>query len=359
MNWGTAMKARQIPILLCAATALLAATACGGKKKSYDELGSSGLTTRTENLQANLRTFADKGVMVGQVYGTLQGVGWRNDTTGRSDLHSICDDSPACSSYELAGIEQGAKANADGFAFADIRRDVLRLFRRGGLPLLMWSAPDHHGDEQLLDGWLERLADFLASLHDGYGIKAPVVLFLFPLDDGAYTTRLSPEAYRTLFAHSIDRLRDLGVTNAIYGVSCTDQTGAVGDHLPDGVDVANLRVIQSKDEHLGAETYARRLEQSLGRFLPVAQERNLAVGITAGQESLPSDTLFSAVLLPMLHKHRLSYLLLGQNRGEAKDGRYCVPFPGLDNARIGDFMRFYNDEATIFLNTLNGLYLKH
>jgi hypothetical protein len=216
--------------------------------------------------------------MVGQVYGTLQGVGWRNDTTGRSDLHSICDDSPACSSYELAGIERGAKANADGFAFADIRRDVLRLFRRGGLPLLMWSAPDHHGDEQLLVGGLERLADFLASLHDGYGIKVPVVLFLFPLDDGAYTTRLSPEAYRTLFAHSIDRLRDLGVTNAIYGVSCTDQTGAVGAHLP------TCRRGQSpchpdKDEHLGARPMLAD-GTSLGRFLPWPGTQS-AWGITA------------------------------------------------------------------------------
>ena len=55
-------------------------------KSSYDEIGSSGLTTRTENLIANMHTIAEKGVLIGQMYGTLEGVGWKNDTTKYGDI---------------------------------------------------------------------------------------------------------------------------------------------------------------------------------------------------------------------------------------------------------------------------------
>ena len=57
--------------------ALVAFASCGEKKKkSYDEIAMSGLTTRTENLKTNLKAFANKGTLIGQMYGTLSGMGW-------------------------------------------------------------------------------------------------------------------------------------------------------------------------------------------------------------------------------------------------------------------------------------------
>ena len=54
----------------------LTISSCGNKKNSYDEIASSGRTTRTESLKSNLTTFTNKGVMIGQMYGTLEGIGW-------------------------------------------------------------------------------------------------------------------------------------------------------------------------------------------------------------------------------------------------------------------------------------------
>lgn len=45
--------------------ALLAFSSCGEKKKkSYDEIAMSGLTTRTENLKTNIKAYANKGTLI-------------------------------------------------------------------------------------------------------------------------------------------------------------------------------------------------------------------------------------------------------------------------------------------------------
>jgi len=132
---------KRTTLALLALAMLFVMASCGGKKKkSYDEVAMSGLTTRTENLCANLKAYADKGTIVGQVYGTLQGVGWQCDSD-RSDIHSVCGDRPAAVAYELAGVESGKKGNADNMPFDAIRRDVLANFRRGALVTMHWTVP--------------------------------------------------------------------------------------------------------------------------------------------------------------------------------------------------------------------------
>lgn len=330
---------------------------CGGKRKSYDEMGSHGLTTRTENLQANLHTFVNQGVIVGQQYGTLEGIGWRYDSTGRSDMKSICDDSPACSGYELCGIERGLKLNCDSIAFTSIRKDALQLFKHGGLVLMNWTAPDFQGDTEKLNAWTSRLADYLGSLQDGYGIKVPVVLLLYPLDGRSWYTRLSAADYRSLYEQTADRLKDLGVTNVVLGCSLSNLTSKeqAEDWIPEGIDVLNLSLLVAGKS---ATTYEAALKQQLGVLVGLAQEHNLVPGVTTGVEGLPDAQLFSRVLLPATQQYRLSYLLFGANRGEFREGRFCVPYPGCSNDLIEDFVQFYNAESTLFLNDLNGLYLK-
>lgn len=85
---------------------ILAITSCSKSKKTYEELGSSGLTTRTENLRRNLMAYEDRGVMLGQMYATAEGIGWQGDSC-RSDLNEVTGDNPAVVGYELAGIESG------------------------------------------------------------------------------------------------------------------------------------------------------------------------------------------------------------------------------------------------------------
>ncbi len=350
---------KRTTLALLALAMLLAMASCGGKKKkSYDEIAMSGLTTRTENLRANLKTYADKGTIVGQMYGTLQGVGWQCDSD-RSDMHSVCGDRPAAVGYELAGVESGKKANADGMPFDVVRRDVLANFRRGALVTLNWTVPDFRGDDDVLKQYVSRVADYLGSLHDDYGIKAPVVLFICPLTGKAWYDRLAADDYTKLYCKVQGMLDDADVSNVVYGYSETYPSATFLSRYPDSnVDVVNAVALAATGSGNNAD-YGKTLEEMVAKALPFAQEHNNAFGITVGEESVPHATVFSQALLPLLRNHRISYMMFGANRGEAADGHYFIPFPGCSNEAIQDFMQLYNDAATVFMKKLNGLYLKH
>lgn len=342
-----------------AAIVALLVASCGGKKKSYDELGDSGRTVRTENLEANLPRFVGKGVLIGQQYGTLRGIGWQGDSA-RSDFRSICNDRPAVNAYELCGIERGLKTNADSIPFSLISKDAVGFFRHGGLILMTWTAPNPNGNEQLLHGWVRKLAAYLGSLHDGYGIKAPVVLFPFPLSPGTWYARLSPQEYRRLYRQTVQWLRDEQVTNVLFGFSESfdGRPEHFGNRLPvDETQVINFTFVQPQAQANEA-AYRRVMERMVPAVVQLAQEYNKVAGITTGIEGLPDSTYFSSTLLPLLQQNRLSYVLLGSNHGEYAQKHFFAPWPGADNSLIKSFMTLYNDPSTIFLSSLNGLYLK-
>lgn len=349
------MRIKTIFLTLAVVTLLCG---CGSKgKKSYDEVGLDGLTERTENLRDNLRTFVNKGVIVGQMYGTIEGIGWKNDSA-RSDIYEITHDYPAVVGYRLDGIERGADANIDGLRFDDIRKNVIDYFHHNGLILMSWSAPEQTDDDKEIELWAQELARFFNSLQNGYGIKAPVVLFINPLKKGAWYDSLSKDDYTDLFDDIVDALKDKKVSNVLFGYSEEWNGEGLRGYYPDDISVINLSLLQNKD-NLDISKYDASLAKALPLLEAAAQDKGAAPGLTTGMESLPDSTFFTHHLLPQLQKNRLSYVMFGANQGDFKDGHYNVPFPGIDNSRIHDFNAMYNDKYTIFLSKLNGLYLKH
>lgn len=355
-------------VLISMALVFLLAS-CGGKKekKSYDEIGSSGLTTRTENLQTNIRSYMNNGIIVGQQYGTLEGVGWQGEAN-RSDIKGICDERPACIGYELAGIERGLKMNTDSLSFETIRKDMLDNYKHGALLLATWTIPNFKDDADLLEKYTEKMATYLASIQDGYGIKAPMVLFLYPLGTGQWYDKLSVKDYRTLYSKTTQLLRDADVTNVIFGYSYAGVTDGqtFAGRITDEVDMVNLTLLyaannQAANNQVGytKDGYATNLKTMTKILMQSAQERNMAAGLTTGIEGLSDSTYFSRTLLPVLHQSRLSYVMFGANRDEPKEGHHYVPYPGGGNIWINDFMQLYNDQEMIFLKRLNGLYLAH
>lgn len=344
------MNKLQVCIFL-AATLVLAS--CGGKneKKSYDEIGESGLTTRTENLAANIRTGAGNGVIIGQLYGTLQGVGWECDSA-RSDFFSICGEGPAATGYELRGIEIGSKINSDSLSFDDIRADVLEMFWRGGLVTMTWSIPDKAKDPESLKKYTAAIAKYFDSLQNDYGIKAPVVLFPMPLDGKSWYASLPSEEYLNLFHQITTQLHDLDVTNVIFGYS----TNGDLDRCPvDDIDVIELRDILANAD---SAQFEDRVLKTLPKVVSFAQEHMKAVGLTTGVEGCPSSEFFTQTMSAIVRNNRLAYVMFGRNYGDPKDGTFCVPYPGYGNEYISDFVMFHNEKSAIFIRHLNGLYLK-
>jgi len=337
---------------------VITVASCGHKKKtSYDEIGSSGMTTRTENLKANLRTYINKGILIGQQYGTLEGVGWQCDSD-RSDFQGICGDQPAVNGYELCGIERWQKINSDSLSFGNLRRDVMKNFHKGGLITMTWTAPDPKGNDDQLKEWTQQVAQFLNSLQDAYGIKAPIVLFLYPFNGHSWYCKLSKDNYSELYEKTANWLKDDKVTNVLFGYSTTpSDLKRQSIELPNAdIDVINLTLMSEK---MPADTtaYTCELNELLPLLTRTAHDNNMVPALTTGLEGLPLNNYFSQILMPAISKQRISYVLLGCNHGDSKQGHFYVPYPGCSNEKIHDFMDLYNHDGFIFLNHLNGLYL--
>ena len=343
--------------------ALMAFASCGEKKKkSYDKIAMSGLTTRTENLKTNIKAFANKGTLIGQMYGTLSGIGWNRweCDSDRCDMKALCGYRPAANGYELAGIESGKQQNADGIPFNAIREDVLNHFRKGGLLIMNWTMPNYNGNEDLLEEYAKQTAKYLDTLQDGYGIKAPVVLHLLPLDGKAWYCQLGKEDYIDLYKKLQSLLEDEEVTNVVYGYSETYQPGRqLMDRYPDHhIDVINVTYYQYKSV-INLPLFQKNIQTIIAQALPFAQEHNNAFGLTTGIESIGDSSVFSDILLPEVKQHHIAYLMMGRNQGEPIQEHYFTPYPGVENAKVHGFMQLVNDDITVFLEKLNGLYLEH
>lgn len=358
------MKIKHILILGLAFFAITSSlVSCSEKKKkSYDETAMSGLTTRTENLKTNLKAFANKGTLIGQMYGTLSGMGWKGwetDST-QSDIKAVCDFLPAVNGYELAGIEMGKQQNIDNIPVKAIRADVLKTFSKGGLIVMNWTMPSYQDNKEILKDYVKQMAKFLDSLQDGYGIKAPVVLNLLPIDGKAWYCKLSNDAYKELYKEIQSLLDDEEVNNVVYGYSETYLPGKkLMERYPDhNIDVINVTYLQP-NTNINLPLYAQSIKNLISEALPFAQDHNNAFGLTTGVESIGDSSIFSETLLPELKQHHIAYLLFGRNQGEPIDEHYYTPYPGISNAKTHGFMELVNDEVSIFLEKLNGLYLEH
>ena len=354
------MRIRYFLLILAA---LMAFSSCGEKKKkSYDKIAMSGLTTRTENLKTNIKSYAGKGTLIGQMYGTLSGIGWNRweCDSDRCDMKALCGYRPAANGYELSGIESGKQQNADGVPFKTIREDVLTHFRKGGLLIMNWTMPNYNGNEDLLEEYAKQVAKYLDTLQDGYGIKAPVILHLLPLDGKAWYCQLGKEDYIDLYKKLQSLLEDDEVTNVVYGYSETYQPGRqLMDRYPDHhIDVINVTYYQYKSA-IDLPLFKKNIQTIIAQTLPFAQEHNNAFGLTTGIESIGDSSVFSDILLPELKQHHIAYLMMGRNQGEPILEHYFTPYPGVGNAKVHGFMKLVNDDITVFLEKLNGLYLEH
>lgn len=352
------MKVRFLFIVL---VAILCSCHHAGTKKSYDEIGKSGLTTRTEYLRANLTRMAAHGMMVGHANGTVEGVGWRYDSL-HSDIQSCCDDYPAALTFELTGIEKDTPVNADTLLFSAVRQAILQHFKRGGLIVLRWGISTSTNATGLSRG-VRRAAAFLASLHDGYGIKVPVLLAIVPYSH-TYTANavLRADSYKNTYRQSVRALQQAGVTNALYLCSLNETMVAhaseIEAYYPGDVyvDALELNYIQTLD-HPQAAYYSAKMMPMLKCLSTFALAHGKPWGIRTGMEGIPDKEWWTTTLLPLLQPYKITYLMLGGNKGDRSQHHFCAPFPG--NSSTASFVHFYNDPRTLFMSDVNGLYLAH
>ena len=384
------------------ATAALLTAACGNnEKKADDPLADSGRTQRTENLLENLKAIGDSTVyLFGHHDDTVYGIGWAadysNDSTihQRSDVKSVCNDYPALLSFDLGHIELGDSLNLDGVPFQRIRQEILAHYDRGGMITLSWHVnnPLSGGTSWVADSlkstetktvaavleggekhdvflsWLDRVADFLNSLETPYGVKVPVLFRPWHEHTGSWfwwgQEHCTPEQYKALWQLTTSRLKDKGVVNALYAYSPgTEPDGNEAKYMEryPGDDVIDLIGLDCYCWAPEADTtqitnYATTLDKNLGMVCTIAKKRQKAVALTeTGYECLKKKDWWTATLALILERHPISYVLVWRN-AHNRENHFFAPYPGQQSA--SDFIRFYNDKRTLFLQDLNGLYLK-
>ena len=382
--------------------AALALCSCGGNQhKASDPLADSGRTARTEQLLENLKALGDSAVyLFGQHDATVYGIGWEADYTNdstihsRSDVKSVCNDFPALLSFDLGHIELGDERNLDGVPFSRIRQEIFAHYDRGGMITLSWHLDnplsggsswvadslrdvETHTVAAILEGgekhelfltWLDRVADFLNSLETPYGVRIPILFRPWHEHTGSWfwwgQQHCTAEQYKALWQLTVNRLKDKGVTNALYAYSPgTEPDGDKARYLEryPGDDIIDLVGLDCYCWAPEADTtqianYAANLDRNLATVCAIAKQHHKAVALTeTGYEGIKTDDWWTSTLAPVLSRHPVSYVLVWRNAHD-KPGHFFAPYPGHPSA--SDFVRFYNAPETLFLRDVNALYLQ-
>ena len=381
--------------------AALAIASCGGNQhKADDPLAPTGRTQRTENLLTSLKSLGDSTVyLFGHHDDTVYGIGWEadyeNDSTihTRSDVQSVCNDYPALLSFDLGHLELGDERNLDGVPFSRIRQEIIAHYDRGGMITLSWHAdnPLSGGTAWVADslrdtetrtvaavldggerheqflGWLDRMADFLNSLETPYGVRVPVLFRPWHEHTGSWfwwgQEHCTAEQYKALWQLTTGRLKEKGVTNALYAYSPgTEADGDAAKYMEryPGDELIDLLGLDCYCHAPEADTtqialYAATLDKNLGMVCAIARQHQKAAALTeTGYECLKTKDWWTQVLAPVVERHPVSYVLVWRN-AHNRPNHYFAPYPGQQSA--SDFIRFYNDKHTLFLSDVNGLYL--
>ena len=382
--------------------AALALCSCGGNQhKASDPLADSGRTARTEQLLENLKALGDSAVyLFGQHDATVYGIGWEADYTNdstihtRSDVKSVCNDFPALLSFDLGHIELGDERNLDGVPFSRIRQEIFAHYDRGGMITLSWHLDnplsggsswvadslrdvETHTVAAILEGgekhelfltWLDRVADFLNSLETPYGVRIPILFRPWHEHTGSWfwwgQQHCTAEQYKALWQLTVSRLKDKGVTNALYAYSPgTEPDGDEARYLEryPGDDIIDLVGLDCYCWAPEADTtqianYAANLDRNLATVCAVAKQHHKAAALTeTGFEGIKTEDWWTATLAHVLSRHPLSYVLVWRNAHD-KPGHFFAPYPGHPSA--SDFVRFYNAPETLFLRDVNALSLQ-
>ena len=378
-----------------AAVALLFIGCKGNKEnKAGDPLAASGRTQRTENLLANLKVQVRKGYMYGHQDDPVYGVGWVGDEN-RSDVKSVCNDYPAVMGFDLGHLELGDSTNLDGVPFRRMRKEIVSQFERGGMVTLSWhldnpltggtawvdggekaeqerqtvaSVLEGGEKHELFLAWIDRVADFLNSLQTSCGVKVPVLFRPWHEHTGSWfwwgQNLCTAEQYKALWVLTEKRLKEDGVTNALFAYSCGSEYWQheemyleryPGDEYIDVMGFDHYCTAEKGDTAALAK-YTEQLEILLATLCSVAEKHDKVPAITeTGYEGIKCDNWWTAYLQPACEKFPISYVLTWRN-AHNRPGHFYGPYPGQQGAE--DFVAFYKAEKTLFVQDLNDLYSK-
>jgi len=371
-------------LLLC----LIVSGASYGKSLNEYENGpvDRNATTETKALYSNLKRIQKNHILVGHQDATLYGHTWAGDDN-RSDIKDVCGSHPALIGFDFALITNKPSGMTAHRSELLLKR-MIETYNRGAVITMCWHTDNPLNGEtawvdttkvvvntvkELIPGGkaheaykekLKLIAQLAQNSRGAEGKLIPIIFRPFHEMEGSWFWWGRPHRttgeFKSLWRFTVEYLRDtLGVHNFLYAFSTDCKFKTREDYLIDYPGDKYVDVL-GMDEYWdfrpdGANNPLLAAEK-VKIVSDLAQEKDKVAAMTeTGLESITDSTFFTKTLLPVLRYKgsKLAYVMLWRNDNHMKYHFYA-PFPGHNS--VPDFMKFYNEDYTLFENDMKGIF---
>lgn len=331
-------------------------------------------TPEAKKLYQQLAKLIDKGIMFGHQDDMAYGLGWKYEKN-RSDVKSITGSYPAVHGWDLGHLELGKKQNLDSVPFDKMQNFIKEVHQLGGINTISWHLDNpvngksswdtsntvvkiipggsHH---EMFKAWLDRISVFLGDLKDGNGKLIPVLFRPYHEHTGSWfwwgEENCSASDYKELWRFTVNYLRNEKKLHHLIFVYSTSRFKSEDHYLErypgdEYIDMVGFDTYVKPKEY----DYQSTLNNQLANLQRVADRHGKLAALTeTGYATIPDAQWWTGTLLPLMAKHRLSYVLVWRN---ARKNHHYAPYP--EHSSAPDFLKFYRNERILFLDRLNQL----
>ncbi|MDP4181944.1 MAG: glycosyl hydrolase [Bacillota bacterium] len=364
----------------------------------------SSLTKETASLFAALRGIGGKNLLFGHQDTTTCGIttGGSKDGT-QSDVKNDVGAFPAVYGWDtliIEGKEPPGNTSYSAEKNIELLSDVVKkAYARGGVITLSSHMPNfvNGGDfyqtsgnvvTNILPGgsknaefnkFLDNIATFANNIKDDNGNLIPIIYRPFHENTGSWfwwgADFCTEDQYIKLYRYTVEYLRDVkGVHNFLYAYSPSGDFNTEADYLvrypgDDYVDVLGFDQYDSSGSPTSEKNWMKSIVTRAELVSQMADKRGkiptiTETGITAGiKKDNNVNTKWFTDLLNALKdssaagKNKCAYILVWANFDL---NQFWVPYMHHstlgNNELLQDFVDFYNDDFSVFGDTLNGFY---
>ncbi len=313
-----------------------------GSKEVLFKPSDKNATQETIIFYSDLCQKLQKGIMLGHQDDLAYGNKWYGET-GRSDVKAVCGDYPAVFGWDISLVETGKTVNKDSIVFEKLVGYIQKVNDMGGLSVLNW-IPQDAGIKQIIENQssrqnylteLDRMAIFLRKLVDEEGKPIPVIVQLFGTTETFFSNQncCSSTEFQQFWSLTVNHLRQANkIHHALYAYSV--YSGAKDDKLMEYypgneyVDIVGIALNLDQENDPTGKIYMQTLKANLAVVTQFAEKHNkIPVLANTGMKGIKIPDYFSNYLLPIISKHKLSYVMFGKNAWN-DEKNYYIPVPG-------------------------------
>ncbi|MHB9055197.1 MAG: glycoside hydrolase family 26 protein [Paludibacteraceae bacterium] len=343
-------------------------------------------TAETKALYANLKKIQETQLLVGQHDATMYGHTWSGDDN-RSDMKDVCGSHPALVGFDFALVTNKPSEMTRNRSEFMLKR-IIETYNRGAVVTMCWHTDNplngqtawvdttktvENTVKELLPGgkaheaYIDKLKQIAVTAKLAVGADGKLIPIIFrpfhEMEGGWFwwgRPYRTPEEFKKLWQFTVEYLRDsLQVHNFLYAFS-TDCKFATKEQYLIDYPGDNYVDIVGMDDYWDFRPDGANDPEAAGKKIKIVsdyaqQNGKIAAMTETGLESIPDSTWFTHKLVPVLRYQgsKLAFMMLWRNDNHMVHHFYG-PFPGHNS--VPDFLRFYNEDYTLFENDLKNIY---